>query len=352
LESLGETLFRRMEEKKVISDKNVPATGASEDTPQGALVEYRRLQKETADSREMIKNIETETLRLKEIEESLNGKEEENSVQIKELTGLYEQIGELVLDSRDHEDFSGLYRDQLDELLHKIESQETKLDELEDAGGGFFARLGGTAQSVVIKALLAKNQADLRKFYRTLGERFMAPGNPRQVDGGEIASLAEKTEELRRLSSALSAEIAALRGERRKAAEVLGIEGNPGRRIQGLEKHIAHTGDEIRGVCRRFGSYAVEDAWKDFYNPLLGEEDSSLLSQVGVLDESIRDTEERIEKLKTAIAIDEEKAEIEKIKAGIEVQRQRIAAAEEAIVEMKKRIAGAENHIEELTRLL
>jgi DNA repair exonuclease SbcCD ATPase subunit len=356
LENLGETLFSRLEGKKKAS-RNLPAQESGDNpeaghSPADAMAEYQRLLKEIADSREIIKTIEEETQKLKELEEQINTKDEENSAYVKELTGLYEQIGELALGSPDHENFSGAYKGQLEDLLFKIEAQEDKLEELENSGGGFFSRLGGSARSVVIKALLAKNQASLKRLYRRAGEKFVSPENSRPEGKGEIASLKEKIDRLRQLSSSLSADLAFLRGEKRKAAEVLGAEGNPVKRIQGLEKHIAQTGDEIRHVYRRFGAYGLDPVWKNFYASLFTKEDSSILGRIESLEESIKDTENHIEKLKAAIAIDEEKAEIEKLNAGIEAQRQRIAAAGESIAEMQKRIADAENHIEELTKLL
>jgi chromosome segregation ATPase len=350
LESLGETLFSRMEGKKKTA-RNLPAQEAG-DNPDGALAEYQRFLQEIAASKEVIKNIEDETQRLKEIEDQIDAKGKENSAAIKELAGLYEQIGELALGSPDHEDFAEAYREQLNDLIFKIEAQEDKLEELEGSGGGFFSWLGGGARSVVTKALLAKNQANLKRLHRWAGEKFVSPENAGQAEEGEIGSLKEKIDGVRQLSSSLSGDLSFLRGEKRKMAEVLGAEGNPVKRIQGLEKHIAQTGDEIRNVCRRFGAYSLDPAWKGFYSSLLAKEDSSILGQIESLEESVKDTENHIEKLKAAIAIDEEKAEIEKLNAGIETQRQRIAAAGESIAEMQKRIADAENHITELTKLL
>jgi predicted nucleic acid-binding Zn-ribbon protein len=188
--------------------------------------------------------------------------------------------------------------------------------------------------------------------YRKAGEKFVSPENAGEAGKGEIASLKEKIGEIRQLASSLSADLAFLRGEKRKAAEILGTGGNPAKRIQGLEKHIAHTGDEIRRVYRSFGVCSLDPAWKSFYGSLFTKEDSSILGRIGSLEKSAKDTENHIEKLKAAIAIDEEKAEIEKLNAGIEAQRRRIEAAEESIAEMRERIAGAENHIAELTKLL
>jgi predicted nucleic acid-binding Zn-ribbon protein len=356
LENLGETLFSRLEGKKK-APRNLPAQEPGDNpeaghSPAGAVAEHQRLLKEIADSREIIKTIEEETQKLKELEEQISAKEEENSAYVKELAGLYEQIGELALGSPDHEEFSAVYKGQLDPLLFKIESQEEKLEELEDSGGGFFSWLGGSARSVVIKALLAKNQASLKRLYRKAGEKFVSPENAGQTGKGEIVSLKEKIDKFRQLSSSLSADLAFLRGEKRKAAEALGVEGNPAKRIQGLEKQIAHTGEEIRNVYRRFSAYSLDPAWKGFYGSLLTKEDSTVLGRIKSFEESIQDTETHIEKLKAAIAIDEEKAEIEKLNAGIEAQRRRIAAAEESIADMRERIAGAETHIAELTKLL
>jgi chromosome segregation ATPase len=188
--------------------------------------------------------------------------------------------------------------------------------------------------------------------YRKAGEKFVSPENAGLAGEGDIASLKEKIDELRQRSSSLSADLAFLRGEKRKLGEALNAGGNPAKRTQGLEKRIAHTEGEIRNVYRSFGAYALDAAWKDFYGSLLTKEDSPVLGRIEKLDESIKDTENHIEKLKAAIAIDEEKAEIAKLNAAIESQRQRISAAEETIAEMRNRITGAENHIEELTKLL
>jgi predicted nucleic acid-binding Zn-ribbon protein len=348
LERLGEGLLGRLEGKK----KGAGKLKAGEGAPGETAEEYRGLLREIAGFREGIGAIEEETRRLKELDEEISGKEGEHGAAVKELAGLYEQAGEMALGSPDYEGFSEAYRGQHDELLFKIESEEEKLEELEEGGGGFLRWLGSGARSVVIKGLLAKHRGSLTRLYRRAGERFAAPEHAGEAGEGEAGALLEHIAGVRERASSLTTDIAFLRGERRRAGEALNAGGNPARRVQGLEKDIARTEGAAREVCRRFGGYCLDPAWKGWYASLLTKEDSPVLGRIESLEASIKDTEGHIGKLKAAIAIDEEKAEIEKLKEGIEAERRRIAEAEESIREMGERIGDAENHITELTKRL
>jgi archaellum component FlaC len=350
LENLGETLLLRQgpdQDREAFS-----APGSSADNPAGLCMEYRRLLEKIAEDGDSIKSIEADTRRIKELEQEIALKEKQNLENSREISLLYAQLGQYVLTDPAFSGFAGPYRNQIDEILLKIDARETRLNELEQKNGGIFSWIGKNAQGLVVKAALAKNQSDLHKIYRSAGERFAVSGEDAQAGDRDVRELAEKIGDLRRNTEELSAEILSRKEECRKTGELFGAEGSPVKRILNLEKQIARAKEDLRVVYRTFGAYALDPAWKDSFASLITPEDSSQKDKIEALRGSVRETESRIEKLKAAAAIDDEKHEIEKLKRSIEDQRRRIQSARDVIAEMERRIESAEKHIEELTKLL
>jgi hypothetical protein len=343
LERLGETLFQRIGEGE-------PFPQASGDTPGGILAEYRKLQKEIADSADSIKGLEADILKLKELEGEIFAKEEEHSRLEKELGEVYIRLGKALLQEPVVDDLAGPLRQQEETLLFRIEEQENKVRELEEREGGVLSWLGKNAQMAVSKALATKNRAALQRVYRSVGEQYIAGGQGSSA--WDSLSDAGEAEGLKGRLSSLSAALAGLKKERRNIGDVFSAEGSPSRRIQGLERHIAHTRGKFPAVYLRFGSLAAEAGGRDVLSSVIEEEDGLVLEKAEALKAQIAGDALEIEKIKAAISIDNEKAEIEKVKRAIINQELKIAKANDEISDLEKQIAESERRIEELKAFL
>ena len=362
LENLGGSLITGLESRG--PETEFPDSSKPEiegDYPLLIWEEKQRLNKEIADTQEKIKTIEADLSRLGDLEGEISRKESENAEKNKELSSVYPELGRLILEDPGFDKFSSSYRQQLESIFHQIDTQEKKLNELENAEGNFFARLASGARGWLTKSQLAKNEATLKGLYRSAGEQFIISrtqedsreSSPELFDesswGAEISNKVQKTEELRRLQIFLKEEVTRLLTERREIANALNQEGNPVRRISGLENVITRKQEEIRTVNRRFGSCIREDLWKERFISLFSEDDRILEEKICSLEETLKETDKRIEETKIAMAIDNEKAEIEKMKDAIEDKRKRIAEAEAAITEYEGQIAASEKRIQELS---
>ena len=344
LEGLGEAMFQRIGE-----DDHFP--GDSGDTPGGILTEYRKKQEDIAESEDLIKSLEADIQRLKELEGEISSRDEEYSRLSEELSQVYTQLGKSLLEDPDLDEFTEVFRQQEQSLLSKIDDQEKKLGTLEEQQGGILAWLGKNAQMAVSKALLSKNRSALERVYRNTGEKTFSADLIERLDG-EALEIASNARQLKEVLSSVNAVLADLKGERRKMSELFSNEGSPSRRIQGLEKHIAHVKNEFRGIYLRFSSLAAESGGRETLSSLLREEDEPALEKAELLKAQIAEKDLKIEKIKAAIKIDEEKAEIEKMNKAILGQRQKIASAEDAITGLEKQIAESEGRIEDLNAFL
>jgi len=336
LEELGGALFGRIGEG-VLADSGDAAA---------LLTEYRGLQKDIADSEDIIKSLEEEVSKLKELEEAISVRDEEKSRLDKELEEVHVGIGKILFEDPDFHDATGAARRQEENLLARIEEQESKLEELDKKEGGVIAQFGKNVQMTFAKTLLLKNRSTLRQFYRDAGEKYMA-AKPAEPLSGDNAGAVENAVKLNEQSFSLNADLTGLKGERRKIMELFGAEGSPSRRIEGLQRHISHVKGDFSGLNFRLGSLAAENTGGDTLSALLREEDKGLLEKAGLLKSQIAEEEVEIQKINASISIDEEKAEIEKLNKAITSQKQKITFAEEAIAGFEKQIAGMEQKIEE-----
>ena len=351
-EGLGEALFVK------IGD-GTPFPEESGNTPGGILADYRTLQKEVAESEEIIKGLEADVVRLKELEESIFLKEKDQSLLEKELDGIHTQLGKTLL--KDSDDVNDVSKSQEEDLLARIGEQEKKLEELEGREGGILSWLGKSAQIAVSRTLLLKNRTALQRIYRTVGKTFLSGRNAAdsagispdgKIPGGETAGIVEKALELSEKLSSLAVDLAMLKGERRNMGDVFGPEGSPARRIMGLQKHISHVKGEYVAVYHRFGLLAAESKGREALTSILTAEDYTVLEKAESLKAVIARDELEIEKIKASISIDNDYAEIEKMKKNILGQKQKIAAAEEAVADLEKSIARVEEHIEGLKKFI
>jgi chromosome segregation ATPase len=324
-----------------------------EDFPSGELEEYRRLLKEVGDSEALIKTIEADTRRLRDLEEEINRREEQQAARSRELSGLYITLAGRVLEENQSGDMAAAYRQRADLFADKIESLESRLADLEAGEGtGLFAWLEKNIRGSAARSSLTRARNNLDKLYEEAGEQFSQPNHGGPPFEGEAAGLVEAIKKTRALSQTRAGELAELREERRKLGGVFGAEGGPAKQIQGLERHIGHIRQELKAVYRRFGEQASAGENKKRFASLFHEDDKQVLDKIRLIRKTIRDYEGEIKKLKTSLEIDAEKGEIEKLKKAVEEQRGRIAAAEENIAELNGCIHQAEKHIEELEKLL
>jgi chromosome segregation ATPase len=345
-EDFGETLFTR------IYGQGEPATEHATWAPSGAQ-EYLKLKKDIADSEQLIRITEAETLRLKELESYIQGKEGEYAALSREAAEARAELGRHI-----HGDpaFAGVtdpYQDRLDALMDKIRVNELKLDQLDgQAGANIFSWIGRSAQALTLRIFLKRDQANLEKVYESLGSRLLRSEHNALVSSHEVAGLAGDARDLKERVEALKGELTQSRSERRKLNSSFAAEGGALRRIQGLERHIAQVKGELKSVYRRFGEEAADPAKTADFAHILGDSDAPVLEKTALSRKTIGEYDREIEKLKTAIAIDDEKAGIEKMRKSIGDHRERIKASEGAITDLEGRIVEAEKHISELERLL
>ncbi|GHT58795.1 hypothetical protein FACS1894109_13580 [Spirochaetia bacterium] len=344
LEDFGESLFSRIPGREELS---------------GNGEEYLALQKEIADSEGFIRLIEADNLRLKELEDEIRSKEQENIACDRDWGEACIQMGKLALKKGEFDALTDSHKRQIDALISKIDEQEEKLAALEEkTGANVFASIGRNAQGMVLRTLLAKNQQNLEKCYRALGEKLIRVDGEFPASDQEMVDAIRSAVDLKEKAAAAAAELVALRGERRKISDAFGTEGGPVKRIQGLEKHIAHVQGDLKQVYRQFGeavSFQAEVPETELGKriaSILTDDDKPVLEKIALLRATAASYVRQIEKLKAAIAIDDEKALIEKMKKNIEDHQDKIKTAESVIAELEDRIAGSEKHIKELESLL
>ncbi|MDR1899038.1 MAG: hypothetical protein LBQ55_03420 [Treponema sp.] len=338
LEDLGEALLSR---------------GGAEDTGVPGKTDragYRRLLEQINDAAELVRKIEEDAVRLKDLEASIGRGEEELTAVRKGLAAAYRKLGKAVLEGEEYSSLGASFRSQQEVLVPKIQSLEERLENL---GGGeegnVFTWIGKSAQSMVVRGFLARSRESLDRVYEQAGEQF-SHAEAALFTGGESAAIAAETGALMLRADALAEKVTGLKAERRKIADALGAEGGPARRRGALEKQIAGLKGELRVLYRNFGEKAEAGAGKKFGGFPLTPEDRLILDRIAAKRKTLKDYEKKLREIKTAMAIDAERAEIEKLTQSIEEQRSRIAAAEKAIAEFSGRIEEAENNIAALKR--
>ena len=359
LEGLGKALIQRIGTEEPFKEKTPPAEG--EETPGIVLGEYRLLQRELEESWEIIKSLEADIQKLKDLEEEISAKEKEYSGLEKELEQVYVVLGRALLSDSEFDSIAGSAKHQEELLLEKIHDQERRLDELEERQGGILAWLGKNAQMAVSKALLLKNRSSLQRLYYNTGEKYLNLDPGKDLDT-EAAEAFENAHDLKTNMKALAHDLTVLKAERRKITDHFGQEGAPSRRILALEKHIVNVKGEFPKIHLRFGVLAAaavgkkgegkKTGWKKTLFALLEEDDLDVLKKAEQYAKQIAAAELEIKRLNAAINIDKQKGEIDKLNKAIDGQKQKIAFAEEAIDGFKKQIAQSEKAIQELEEFL
>jgi chromosome segregation ATPase len=344
---------------------------ASESTKKGVsafeeLELFKRLKSDIAGSETAIQAVEEQIRRFRELEESIETKEQEENAGAKELAVVYGKLGKLLLDNSANpsaanggSDFCAPYRDQADALLTKVLSLEERLSGLEDReGGNVFTWIGKNAQGLVLRSFLTKAQENLEQLRRTVGERYsrrdMVKGEP-SPSAAAIEELCADIEQRRTEANALLQDLTDLKEERRTISGSMNAEGGPLKQIQTLKKHIDHVRDELKELYRRIGGEAalIEVAERrKIIDSLISRDDKEELEAATRTNQMIRDNERAIEKLQASLAIDEEKEKIEKYRKMIQDKKDKIAQAESNIMEFEESIRVSEASIEKLKNLL
>lgn len=313
------------------------------------VIEYCRLLQDRAESDASIAGIEQDMLRLKTLQDGIAAKEQEHTGQTKQLRDGYVRLGEILLayPALDHR--YGADKQQIELLIPKIRSLETRLEQLNDTNNAnVFSWIGKNAQTMVLQSLLETSQDGLRQIYERLGEHYMrSEGGIPEADG-TIAAI----QTIQANADLLAEDLGRLKAACRKIGATFGPDGNPCKRIQGMEKHIARIKGELRMLYARVGTHAAVPAGSAVFAAALGAEDAPLLAEAEAILQTKTHIESRIEKIKAAISIDDEQAEIEKLHKAVTQHRRRIAVSEQAIRELEDRITRSRQHIEDLTRWL
>jgi chromosome segregation ATPase len=322
--------------------------------------DYCRLTRDISDSGAYITAIEGDIARLKAIEDDIHRKDQENAALGKDLSRLFIRLGEYVLGEYDLKGGDGIeavkpYQDQAEILYPKIKSLEERLEQAEDrSDGNVFTWIGKSTQAVVLRSFLGKSRNSLQKIFAAAGEKY-SQSVSMEIDDG-IRPLLGEIDTLKQEAAAIGADLARLKEERRRINDASSPDGGPAKKILALERHIAHSREELRGVCLRYGREIEaaddEEASAETAVPLMDEADTRLLEDIRESRESIRKYDREIEKLKASLAIDEEKAAIARMEKSIKDHEGRIRAGEEAIASLTAQIKEADARIEELTRLL
>jgi chromosome segregation ATPase len=363
---LGEGLFER-----------VPDSSGETESDPAELKTYRRLQNDIAGSETAIELIEEQIQKLKELEENITAGEKDDKACAKELSGMYGNLGRVLLDSPADGtasggvgDFCAPYRSRADALLTKAESLDDRLSGLErKEGGNVFTWIGNSAQSLVLKSFLTKARENLESLRRTVGERYSREhegvSGSETVSWGnmsaEVGDICGGIEKKRAEAKALARSLADLREEKRQLNDSFGSEGSPAKQIQTLKKHIAGVRDELKALYQRVGAAAAGIAASadaegsdcgSFAESLASPEDRDTLEKAAEIGRSIQSDEKAIARLRASLAIDEEEAKIEKFHKMILDKKEKIAQAEKNIADYEEGIADCEKYIEKLRELL
>jgi tetratricopeptide (TPR) repeat protein len=328
---------------------------------------FKRLKNDIASSETAIQAVEEQIRRFRELEESIETKEQEESAGSKELAVVYGKLGKLLLDAGTASgegsaagDFCAPYRDQADALLTKVLSLEERLSGLEDReGGNVFTWIGKNAQGLVLRSFLTKAQENLEQLRRNVGERYSrrdAVNDPSHSTASGIEGLCADIEQRRTAANALLQELTDLKEERRIISGSMNAEGGPLKQIQTLKKHIDHVRDELKALYRRIGGEVAlteEGAERrKVIDSLVTRENQGDMDSAAQTNQMIHDHEKAIEKLQASLAIDEEEEKIEKYRKMIQDKKDKITQAENNILEFEESIRVSEASIEKLKKLL
>jgi len=341
LQNFGENLYSRSLDQAEFED----------------IEQYKAHLEDINQSKAEISKIEEKNHRYKELEEAIENKEQEEKDRAKEMAGIYRRLGKALLENNIYNDYTSLFKEQADALDAKLESLETRINELDNKdGSNVFSWIGKSAQGLVLKSFLSKAQESQDHLYYNIGERFSSRQSASQDD--EVTAILSETENQRELSRSLMDEISALKDEKRIISASFGIDGNPMKQIQAVKNHISLVKDALGVLYKNFGAQVAgidEDITperKYFIDSIVTPEDGEVIGRAVKLNQSVIDNESAIAKLRASLAVDEEKAKIERYKKSIEDKKNRIVEFKGAIADLEENVRDCENCIIELEKQL
>ena len=347
LENFGENLYART--KDVSSAQQVGFDDISQ---------YNVYLRDIAETNIAIGKVEEKNRRFKELEETVDRREQEEKERSKELAAIYRRLGKALLENDAYSDFTSLFKEQADALAAKLDSLDNRIREIENKdGGNVFTWIGKSAQGLVLRSFLSKTQESQEQLYHSIGERF-SDREPALGDD-EIASLRLDINKMREVSRSAMEELSVLKEEKRMISAGFGIDGTPQKQIQNLKNHISQVRENLRNLYKSFGAQAagIMDAdlpseRKYFIDTIVTVEDGEIIGRAVKLNQSIIDCDKAIGKLRASLAIDEEKSKIEKLRRAIDDKKSRIDELEKAIVDLEESVSDSENYIKELQKQL
>ena len=342
LKNLGENLYLRVKGMQVDFED---------------VAQYNILLRDIAESNIAIGKIEEKNRRFRELEDTIEAKEQEEKERSKGIAGVYRKLGKALLENNAYQDYTSLFKEQANALNAKLESLETRITELEiKEGGNVFSWIGKSAQGLVLRSFLSKAQESQEQLYHNVGERYSTRDSVCEDD--EVAVIRKDIDNLREVSRDALNELSKLKDEKRIIQAGFEIDGNPQKQIQSVKNHIEQIREELRNMYRKFGSQAagidedLKPERKYFIDTIVTAEDGETIGRAVRLNQSIIDNEKAIGKLKASLAIDDEKAKIEKFKRSIDDKKNRIIDLENDISGLQESVSECENTIQELQKQL
>ena len=348
LENFGESLYVRVKDIDSVS-----GTDNFDD-----IFRYNALLQEIAETNTAIGKVEEKNRRFRELEVLIDGKEQEEKERSKELSNLYRKLGKALLSNNAYSDYTSLFSEQANALASKVESLESRINELEvKEGGNVFSWIGKSAQGLVLRSFLSKAQESHEQLFLNVGERYSYRDAVSSDD--EVAVLRTDIEKIRAVSRTALDELSILKDEKRSISAGFGIDGNPQKQIQNLKNHIMQIKENLRSLYRMFGAQAsgimdaeIQGERKYFIDTIVSAEDGEIIGRAVKLNQSIIDYEKNIKKLRASLAIDDENTKIEKYRKSVMDKKNRIGDMERDIVDLEQSINESETRIAELKKQL
>ena len=365
LENFGENLYHRTKDMQVEFDD---------------ILQYNTCLNDITASNAAIVKVEEKNRRFKELDDTIEHKEQEEKERSKEMAGIYRRLGKALLANKTYSDFTSLFREQADAMALRLESLETRIKELENKeGGNVFSWIGKSAQGLVLKSFLSKAQDNQEQLYLDIGERYssqcqndpgyvlsmgsskhsIVPVDNESHNSENVDAILTEIDWLSRLSRSATDELSVLKDEKRIISAGFGIDGNPQKQIQVLTSHIVQIRDDLRKLYRNFGAQAsgimdseILPERKYFIDTIVTAEDGEIIGRAVRLNQSIIDYEKAINKLKASLAIDDENSKIERYRRSIDDKKNRIVEFEKAIEDLEENVHESEKNIQELQKLL
>ena len=308
LERFGEDLYARTKEMQVEFDD---------------IVQYNTYLLDIGELNTSITKVEEKNRRFKELEEAIEHMEQKEKERAKELAVVHKKLGKALLENSAYDDFTSFFKEQADSLKTKLESLESRINELDTRGeGNVFSWIGKSAQGLVLRSFFSKAQENQEQLYLTVGERFT--GRDADYGDNETAGLCEEINQINTISRIAKEELSILKDEKRMIQAGFGIDGNPQKQIQNLKNQISQIRENLSILYRVFGAQAsgimddeIVPERKYFIDTIVTAEDGEIIGRAVRLNQSIIDCEKNITKLRASLSIDDEKAKIEKYQKKI-----------------------------------